>query len=58
MALFDVYYTTEVEWVVRVEAESEDEAREHWFDTAWWLDEPEAVREDMMDTEVSIEEIV
>lgn len=56
MPRFDVYYCTEVEYCVVVEAENEEEARECWMDQARWDDEPERVREDMMDTEVYIVE--
>ena len=50
MPRFAVYYTTEVEWCVIVEADDESHAREVWMDSAYWDSEPEAVREDMFDT--------
>lgn len=57
MPKFAVYYTTEVEWCVIVEADDESHARDVWMDPAFWDSEPEAIHEDMMDTNVSVEEL-
>ena len=57
MPRFAVYYTTEVEWCVIVEADDESHARDVWMDPAYWDSEPEAIHEDMMDTNVSVEEL-
>ena len=57
MPKFAVYYATEVEWCVIVDADDESHAREVWMDSAYWDSEPEAIHEDMMDTTVSVEEL-
>lgn len=57
MPKFEVYYCTETEWCVIVEAEDADHAAEVWWNEAFWDSEPEAVREDMMDTNVYVTEV-
>ena len=57
MPKFAVYYATECEWMVQVEADDEYHAREVWWNDAHWLTEPECVSEDMVDTSVNVEEM-
>lgn len=57
MPKYEVYYATEREYMIIVNAESEDEARECWADEAYWESDPECVREDMIDTNVDVVEI-
>jgi len=57
MPKFAVYYATECEWMVQVEADDEYHAREVWWNDAHWLTYPECVREDMVDTSVNVEEM-
>lgn len=58
MPKFEVYYSTECEYVVIVDAEDATEASRVWMDSAYWVSEPEQVSEDMMSTNVYIEEVV
>lgn len=57
MPEFAVYYATENEWCVIVDADDEDHARKVWWDSAYWSREPECVCEDMIDTNVNVEEV-
>ena len=57
MPKYSVNYFTESAWVVIVEADSYEEALQHWFDTAYWDREPECISEDMSDRDVYIEEM-
>lgn len=57
MPEFAVYYATENEWCVIVDADDEDHARKVWWDSAYWSREPECVHEDMIDTSVNVEEV-
>lgn len=57
MPQYAVNYFTESQWVVIIEADSYEDACVHWSDPAYWDSEPECVSEDMMDTDVIIEEM-
>lgn len=57
MPKYAVNYFTENQWVVIVDADSYEDACVHWMDSAYWDSEPECIGEDMMDTDVIIEEM-
>lgn len=57
MPKYTVNYIVEAQYVVIVEADSYEEAAWHWHDPAYWDSEPECVSEDLMDTDVYVEEI-
>jgi len=57
MPTYAVNYFTENQWVVIIEADSYEDACVHWMDPAYHLFQPECISEDMMDTDVMIEEM-
>jgi hypothetical protein len=59
MPLYDVYYYCETQYMVRIEADSYEEACVHWPDPAYWVwNDAEVLSQDMIDTDVTIEEAV
>ena len=57
MPRYIVNYFTETQYNLVIEADSYEEACVHWMDPAYWDSDPEPIGEDMMDTDVIIEEM-
>ena len=57
MPRYVVNYFTETQYNLVIEADSYEDACVHWMDPAYWDSDPEPVGEDMMDTDVIIEEM-
>lgn len=57
MPRYVVNYFTETQYNLVIEADSYEDACIHWMDSAYWDGDPQPIGEDMMDTDVYIEEM-